>query len=190
MSAERRKFTKGNPVKRISEEAGFYGELRGTEYHKVMPMPRTWVSDCRQIAPPWVAAAIDALPAFMGGISNEWRSRFADWTHEIEQLAASKQAPNEVYERNEQFWLALHKLAMQLGSKDQIVTPHEVLVWAVKDTVRERVEDVQDAAEAVYDTGRSAVNAVQNAAGAIPTIAKALAVGAVGLGVYAVARRK
>lgn len=104
-------------------------------------------------------------------------------------LAGQRAEPNDVYDDNRGFWLALRKVSSQLGAFDQVVTPDEVLVWAVKDTIREHVETVQDHAEAVIEAGRSAINAVDRVASAIPTIAKALAVGAVGLGVYAIARR-
>ena len=196
MTAARHRFTTRQPVKRAVEEIAYYGKRRGTEYHKSMPRPITWVSDCRQVAPPWTAALIDALPAFVFGQATEWKSRFKNWQDEVEHLEACKQGPNEVYERNAQFWKALYQLALQLGAKDKIITSNEVLVWAVKDTLRERAGEVGEVAEAVYDTGkaiydvgRDAANAVSDAASAIPTIAKALAVGAVGLGVYAVAKR-
>ena len=196
MSAARHQFKSRGPVDRFSEQVAFYGKLRGTEYNKAMPVPKTLVSDLRQLVKTWNAAAMDALMAFARGLAKAWKGIYKRWVDAAERVKASKLAPNEVYDDNAGFWIALRRLASQLGARDMIMTRGDVLVWAVKDTVREHgetlakgAEAVAEHAEAVYEAGKSAANAVAGAAGAIPTIAKALAVAAVGLGVYAVARK-
>ena len=189
MSAVRQRFNSTKPTKQFSQQAVYYSEQRGATYHPVMPIPETLISDNRQLARMWTASAIKSRPAFQSGLATAWKGIFDGWQAELDRLIASKQAPNEVYADNEAFWLASRRLAMQLGAKDQIVTPNEVLVWAVKDTVREHAETVQEAGQAVYQAGKSAVDAVTGTLDAIPTIAKAVAVGAVGLGVYAIAKK-
>ena len=189
MTALRHTFKSRKPLARLDEEVKFYGNEYGSRYHNSMPIQQTPISACRQSERFWTSALLDSLPSFMGGLATAYKDIFETWYNEAKRLEKSKQAAHEVYERNEPFWLALRKLALQLDAKDMIMTRSDVLVWAVKDTVRERVEDVEDAAEFIKETGKSAVNAVEGAASAIPTIAKAFAIGAIGLGVYAVARR-
>ena len=190
MTAVRHSFARDQPVEWNAEKVAFYGKLRGHDYHRTMPIPRSWVSDNRQIAKPATAALVDAIPTFYRGIATEWRSVAKDWQKVHERLQASQQKPNEVYDDNVAFWLALRRLCIQLGAIDMVVTPGEVLVWAVKDTLREHADTVHDHATAVYEAGRSAARIAGNVAGAIPSIAKAAAIGAVGLGVYAIAKRR
>lgn len=189
-SAARHTFKSRAPVERFGEQVRFYVKLRGKDYHKVMPMPRTIVSDVRQLAKSWLVALVAALPTLTKGIATEWKGIAKGYRAAVDRVQATELGPNDVYDDNPGFWLALRKLAGQLGALDQVMTRSDVLAWAVKDTLREHAETVQSHAAAVADAGRSAANAVAGAAGAIPTIAKALAVGAVGLGVYSVAKRK
>lgn len=189
MSATRHSFDTRDPIKRFTEQLRFYGKLRGTDYHVAFPLPKTLVSDLRQLIKPWNSIAMDALPAFMGGLATAWKDIFNAWIEAAERIENSKLAPNDVYDDNAGFWVALRRLALQLDAKDMIMTRSDVLVWAVKDTLREHAETVKDAAEAVYDAGKEAADAVTGGIEAIPTIAKALAVGAVGLGVYAIAKK-
>ena len=190
MSAVRHNFVSTKPVEWCAEMTTFYRELRGHDYHKTMPIPRSWVSDNLQIEKHATDAILEAMPKFAMGIATEWRSRAEDWAQTAQRLQDSKQKPNEVYAHNVEFWLTLRRLCLQLGAMDMIVTPGQVMVWAVKDTLSEHAETVQDHAVAVYEAGRAAVRVAGNVAGAIPTIAKAVAVSAVGLGVYAVAKRR
>lgn len=182
-SAARHTFKTSDPVDRYSEQLRFYVQLRGKDYHPAMPIPRTTVSDCRQIAEQWAAALASALPTLKRGLATEWKGIVRIWKTEIDRLESSGQGPNETYQYNRQFWIGLRKLGSQLGALDQVVTRRDVLVWAVKDTV-------QSHAETVVDAGKAAAQAVTGVAGAVSTTAKALAAGAIGLGVYAIARRK
>lgn len=181
-SAARHTFTTQDPVDRFSEMVRFYVELRGKDYHPALPVPRTLVSDCRQLVQQWVPALTEALPILSRGIATAWKAIIRQWETAVERLEATPLGPNEVYDDNQGFWLALRRLALQLGAVDQVITRRDVLVWAVKDTVREHAKSVQQA-------GRAAAQAAQRAASAIPTLAKALAAGALGLGIYAIARR-
>lgn len=188
-AAARHTFNTSDPVKRYNEQLRFYIKLRGEDYSKAMPVARTTASDCLQLAEQWTAAFLAAVPTFAMGIATEWKGIAEIWSAAVDRLKASELKPADTYDDNKGFWLSLRKLASQLGALDMVVTPGEVLVWAVTDTVREHAETVKEHAQAVYDAGRDAVDTASRIAGAIPTIAKALAVSAVGLGVYAIARR-
>ena len=186
----RHMFKSEEPVDLFSEQLRFYVELRGKKYHKVMPMPQTLVSDVRQLAEHWTAVLLKLLELFKSGLATAWKGIFQGWQSEVDLLAESQQSPTDVYERNVPFWLALRKLALQLGAADQIMTRREVMVWAVKDTVREHANTAREHARAVYEAGQAAADSVRGAASAIPTVAKAVAVGAIGLGAYVVVTRK
>lgn len=188
-TAARHTFKTRDPVDRYSEQLRFYVQLRGQTYHPSMPVPKTTVSDVRQLAKQWSEAFAAALPRFSRGIAGEWRGIMKQWIAAVDRLQDSELKPNDIYDDNLGFWRALRKIASQLGALDQVVTHGDVLVWAVADTVREQVETIEDHAQAVADAGRAAASTAAGIAGAIPTIAKALAVGAAGLGVYAIVKR-
>ena len=190
MAAMRFRLHEQNPLKRFSEEQRLMVQKRGKIYHKSGPIPLALVSDNRQIAPPWTESLIFAMPTFASGSATEWEGVAQIYERALSRLDKSTQKPSEVYDDNVGFWVALRKLAIQLGAIDQVVSRSDVLLWAIKETVIERAEDVQAGASAIYEAGESAANIVTGAASAIPGIVKALAVGAVGLGVYAVAKRK
>ena len=153
-----------------------------------MPIPRTTVSDCRQIAEQWHKTFMSNVVRMMGR-SKSWNSVAKKWLSAYKRLKDTKLGAHETYDDNAGFWRAIYSVASEISSLDYTLEPTEVLVWAFTDTVK-------DHAETVYNAGRSAVNAAAGVAGAagdligaIPVVAKALAVGAVGLGVYVIAKR-
>lgn len=190
-SAERHTFKSTKPVKRHTEEMRFYIKLRGMDRHKAksISIPRTLVSDCRQVAEYWSAALTDVLPKLRSSVDTHWKSSVQQWKEALDRLMASKLSPNELYDDNLGFWLGVRRLVILLGSLDHVVTRSDVLVWAIKKTFSDHAETVQSHAEAVVDAGRSAAKAVRGVASSVPTVAKALAVAAVGLGVYTIAKR-
>ena len=101
MTAVRHTFKNRKPLALLDEQLKYFGEMRGTDYHKAMPIPRMWLADWRQVAPQWTAALTDALPSFLGGLATAYHDIFMNWYNEAKRLEKSKQAANEVYERNE-----------------------------------------------------------------------------------------
>ena len=110
------------------------------------------------------------------------RPELADALAAHDRLISTSLAPNAVYDDNPGFWKAVYRLAAEISSLDYALDRDEVLVWAVKDTAKGH-------AKAVVKAGRDAVDAAAGVAGAIPTLAKAMAAGALGLAAIAVARR-
>ena len=179
--ATRHTFTSRDVIKRQIEQRKFYGKLRGTDHDPAMRVPRTTVSDCRQVAQKW-DQLFKAKYKTMQSRSKSWRSVSNRWRGAMERLEATKLGPHETYDDNPGFWKAIHRLASEISSLPMTLNPADVVIWAVKETVKERVEDASRA-------GKAAVKAAGGLLDALPTIAKVAAVGALGLGVYAVARR-
>ncbi len=180
--AARHVFETSDPIQRFTEQVKFYGTVCGVDADPAMAIPRTRLADCRQVAEGWDGAFRVNLHT-MTQRSASWKPVAKKYLAARKRLAASKLGPHDVYDDNPGFWKAIYQVASEIASLEYGFKATEVLVWAVKDTVEEH-------AETVYNAGRDALDAATGAVRAIPTIAKALAAGALGLGVYAIATRR
>jgi len=151
------------------EQFKYLRDLRGSDKAQAetgqgggeRPIPRTTNADVIALADYW-SKQLAAAKHVMGhdGVAKEWQAALTD----VDALAR-KADPAAVYPKNNAFWRALSRTAIQVALADEAPSSWDLAMSAVKDSVAHLPETVKHAASEGADFVASAAHAVGKVAG-------------------------